>query len=193
MVKNHGFIHDETAFRQFIDDKMENMYIYELNDNIVNTIKQAKNKFCPKNEKEQRITPETKKKWKNGETRLAMLTRNHIRKDLRQYINKQILRTIEENKGVEVMGKGKQSQMARKKYFSLKTTTTREEPLQMIQNQGSEEIPDISCDELIHSLYKMTNNMASGQDEVEMKAIKLGGTILIKKILELSNLSSMSK
>ncbi|KAL3285502.1 hypothetical protein HHI36_000034 [Cryptolaemus montrouzieri] len=39
--------------------------INELNDKIDNTIRQAKIEFCPKNEKEQRISAETKK---NGRT-----------------------------------------------------------------------------------------------------------------------------
>ncbi|KAL3270012.1 hypothetical protein HHI36_009069, partial [Cryptolaemus montrouzieri] len=64
--KTKSWIHpaDDTVFRQFLDGKMGNMSapsdMNELNDKIVNTIRQAKNKFCPKNEKEQRMSPETK-------------------------------------------------------------------------------------------------------------------------------------
>ncbi|KAL3287904.1 hypothetical protein HHI36_002362, partial [Cryptolaemus montrouzieri] len=118
MVKNmtKSWVHpaDETVFRQFIGDKMENMLaptdINELNDKIVNTIRQANNKFCPKNEKEQRMSPETKKKMEERRIKASDVnTEPHemkainkeiskaIRKDIRQYKNKQILRIIEEN------------------------------------------------------------------------------------------------
>ncbi|KAL3280005.1 hypothetical protein HHI36_017513, partial [Cryptolaemus montrouzieri] len=91
-----------------------------------------------------------------------------IQKDITQYKNKQLLRTIEENKGVKIMRKkitnGKKEifplenvngstvtdrdklvQIVKEFYTALyksQIDQTREEPVQKIQNQEPEEITD---------------------------------------------------
>lgn len=55
-------------------------------------------------------------------------------------------------------------------------------------NQGSEELPDISLEEIKFALKKTKNNKTPGEDAVVADAIKIGGPYLLKKIRALFNL-----
>lgn len=57
-----------------------------------------------------------------------------------------------------------------------------------IINQGSETLPDITTDEINLALQKTKNQKSSGEDGVVADAIKIGGEILLNKILDLFNL-----
>ncbi|XP_045460954.1 uncharacterized protein LOC123671253 [Harmonia axyridis] len=57
-----------------------------------------------------------------------------------------------------------------------------------IVNQGSEEMPDITLDEIKLALRKTKNNKAPGEDCVVADAVKIGGHCLLRKIARLFNL-----
>ena len=57
-----------------------------------------------------------------------------------------------------------------------------------IVNQGSEELPCITIDEIKLALRKTKNNKAPGEDNVVADTIKIGGPRLLEKITVLFNL-----
>lgn len=56
-----------------------------------------------------------------------------------------------------------------------------------IQNQGSEDLPEITLTEFQAALSEMKDNKTAGEDEIEIEAIKQGGSTLHKAICKLFN------
>ncbi|KAH1021924.1 hypothetical protein HUJ04_011408 [Dendroctonus ponderosae] len=51
----------------------------------------------------------------------------------------------------------------------------------------SEDIPDVTLDELRAALCEMKNNRVAGDDQIEIEAIRLGGTLLHQMLYKLYN------
>lgn len=141
-----------------------------------------------------------------------------IRKDVRKFKHEIICKTIEDNCNMKVLrsrlSSGKNEiiklmncsgditnnrseilEIARKFYENLYKSHSPNTNLidicsddKKVLNQGSEEIPDITPDEVKNALFKMKNNKAPGEDEITVDAIKLGGDQLIKTLASLFNL-----
>ncbi|KAL3288890.1 hypothetical protein HHI36_003335 [Cryptolaemus montrouzieri] len=56
-----------------------------------------------------------------------------------------------------------------------------------VLNQGSEEIPEITEDEILSALKEMKDDKATGEDGIEIEAIKYGGEEIIKALKVLLN------
>lgn len=66
------------------------------------------------------------------------------------------------------------------------TTTTEERPI--IRNVGSEDMPDITVEEVRAAVAEMKNKKSPGEDGVPVEAIKLGGDSLLSATTALFNL-----
>ena len=137
-----------------------------------------------------------------------------IRRDTRLYNTKEVTRVIEENRGMKVLrrklSEGKKQiskiidnktgkattnkkdilRIVRDFYAELyKGTTTREvgTDIPKVQNQGSEDIPEITKDEINNCLKDMRNNKTPGEDDITIENIKLGGTQLLIILCKLYN------
>ena len=69
------------------------------------------------------------------------------------------------------------------------TTTTEETHRRrpIIKNVGSEELPDITKEEVKAAVIEMKNRKSPGEDGVPIEAIKLGGDTLVSAITALFN------
>lgn len=67
--------------------------------------------------------------------------------------------------------------------FFIKNSTN----IPRVMNQGFEEIPHVTLDELRAALHEMKNNKAAGDDQIEIEARKLGGTLLHQMLCKLYN------
>lgn len=137
-----------------------------------------------------------------------------IRKDVRNYNTKWITTVIEENKSMKVL-RNKLS-LGKKEITKLETTadgkviTNRIDILKTIENfyanlysnkehrkitenvpqimnQGSEEMPPITREEMQKSLSEMKNNKSPGEDDVVIEAVKGSEEELLRAITNLFN------
>lgn len=139
-----------------------------------------------------------------------------IRQDIRKFKMGKIEKTIENNRSMRVLRRklnnGKQ-EINRLKNNKGDISSNREELLRIvedfytelyksrnekrdqgkaikkkIQNQGSEEVPDITEDEINQAIAKMKMHRAPGEDGIVLEAIKNGGQLLKRQIQKLFNL-----
>ncbi|XP_030751605.1 uncharacterized protein LOC115879096 [Sitophilus oryzae] len=110
-----------------------------------------------------------------------------IRKDIRKHRNEKIVNTIEDNKSMKIMRRKLTN--GKKEIVKLKDKNDSRKYLQgKVQNQGSEDVPEISVSEIYNALKKMKNNKAPGDGGVVTEAIKMGETVLMTNIQRLFNL-----
>lgn len=156
-------------------------------------------------------------KHQNNATQLREINKEiskAIRRDVRLHKTEEVTRVIEENRGMKVlrkkMSEGKKQfskiidnkngqtttnkrdilQIVRNFYAELykkNTTTKTGAGIPVIQNQGSEDIPEITQDEINNCLKDMKNNKSPGDDEISTENIKLGGPALLKILCKLYN------
>lgn len=72
-------------------------------------------------------------------------------------------------------------------YRSTTNPPTRNEPVKVVMNVGSEELPEISTQELEQALKNMKNGKTPGQDKITAEMVKIGGHSLQKAVLLLLN------
>lgn len=140
------------------------------------------------------------------------IVKTEIRTDLRNHKTRQILETIENNKNMKVLKfnrmRGKQEIMKIKNkhgrliadkreiteeiqqfYEKLYTSTIPNPygPPKHILNVGSEEMPDISLQEIEYALQKMKNGKSPGEDQITSEMLKMGGKVLREAVRILLN------
>ena len=207
--------------------KAEGMDIEQMNNNIVEILREAEKECCPNVKKNNdKLSQSTKKllderrnlrdKYDYNFTALKSLNKEihrGIRHDVRQYNAREISRVIEENKSLKVLKqnmsagrknihklKNKQGQTIndREKILEVVEAFYRElygeqvqhvdnRPLLKVTNQGSEEMPDITPNEVRKALQAMKNNKSPGEDGIVTEAIKLAGSGLLGALARLFN------
>ncbi|KAH1028359.1 hypothetical protein HUJ05_001719 [Dendroctonus ponderosae] len=137
-----------------------------------------------------------------------------IRRDVKLHKTEEITRVIEKNRGMKVFrkklseGKKQLNKIIDKKngqtttnkrdillivrsfYAELDKKTSTTEigvGIPVIQNQGSEDIPEITQDEINNCLKNMKNNKSPADDKMSTENIKLGGSALLKIVSKLYN------
>ncbi|CAG9767975.1 unnamed protein product [Ceutorhynchus assimilis] len=208
-------IDDAEGYRNTIDKNLEDpdsMNIEDLNRNIVESISIAQSKHCSKpSEKEEKLNLNTKqlmkprrkllRKYPQNKDELKQLNKDitkAARANIIKFNNKWITKVIEENKSMRVLrnklstGKTEIIKLGNERDFYTNLYSNerqREKPenIPHILNQGLEEMPPISEEEVSRSLSEMKNNKAPCEDGVVAEAVKLGGKKLLKMITKLFN------
>lgn len=136
-----------------------------------------------------------------------------IRRDIRRHNTREIATIIEENRGMRVMRKtiseGKKNicklrnragvitgdkdeilKIVREFYATLYKRNKdgqRTYKIPKIQNQGSEDLPPVTTEEIRAALKDMKNRKSPGDDGVVIEAVKCGGHLLHRAVCKLFN------
>lgn len=136
-----------------------------------------------------------------------------VRRDVRGYNADMIARTIESNRSLKVLRRNisigrrnicklvdKQGtvRMSRNEILRIveifyselyekRNGDVRSVLIMRVLNQGSEDIPDVSSDEMRQTLSEIKNNKSLGEDEIVIESIKQGGDELLNKLKSLFN------
>lgn len=206
---------------------IDEMDIETLNSTIKRSIEKARQEHCVKvNQKDEKLSRNTRhlmkqrremlKKHPRDENQLKQINKTisgAIRRDVRDYNKRWVMKTIEENKSMKVLrskltqGKTEINKLENK---DGQITTNKKEILEVIKdfysnlygkesegddirtvphilNQGSEELLEITAEEVRKALSDMKNGKTPGEDNIVIEAVKDGGEMLLKAITALFN------
>ncbi|XP_030745253.1 uncharacterized protein LOC115874286 [Sitophilus oryzae] len=171
--------------------------IDEIYENIKGATQTAIEKFCPKKVKEQKLNQRTELLMKQRRDMEDKSTQEYrtlnreipkeIRKHRRQQNTEKIRNVIEKNQSLKVL---RNSTMGRKEIQKIKDMHGNigiRTDIRKVINQGSEEIPEITEEEIISALRDMKNNRAAGDDGLVIESIQEGGPEIIKALNVLFN------